>query len=322
MLDCTLRRVLKTTTRGKSLFSLDPYDCTRSWVANQIFRFRWRESASVFRHATPYISPGKINLVDTHREGDWTLEAVTGHGLQRLQQIACVKERTAINGCIIQYSTVVYTCQYVLADASVRTRARTSRQVCVHVHTDIQSRDTCVLHIHVYVYIDTTERGVLFTARGRYCRQERLSGITRSRARVREMDGRKRPRTTKGDDTLCSTLFSVYFSTSISPIRYRFFVNTVLRVGSIIVWHPQLSLSLFLFLCLCYSLPLPHIFIALDIRVLRFWPLPPFLSSSSRTRCLLPSRDHSSLPSLFILYSASLFWSHSTGSTCSRVHSQ
>jgi len=58
---------------------------------------------------TPRISPGKINLVDTHREGDWTLEAVTGHGLQRLQQIACVKERTAINGCIIQYSVVVYT---------------------------------------------------------------------------------------------------------------------------------------------------------------------------------------------------------------------
>lgn len=51
----------------------------------------------------PRISHGKINLADTHREGDWTLDAVTGHGLQRLQQIACVKERTAINGCIIQY---------------------------------------------------------------------------------------------------------------------------------------------------------------------------------------------------------------------------
>lgn len=153
-----------------------------------------------------------------------------------------------------------YIRQYVLADASVRTRARTSRQVCVHVqHRYTKSGYMCV-YIHVYVYIDTTERGVLFTARGRYCRQERLSGITRSRARVREMDGRKRPRTTKGDDTLCSTLFSVYFSTSISPIRYRFFVNTVLRVGSIIVWHPQLSLSLSLSMSLLLSSSSSHLY--------------------------------------------------------------
>lgn len=79
-----------------------------------------------FSRRHPVYRPGKINLVDTHREGDWTLEAVTGHGLQRLQQIACVKERTAINGCIIQYSVVVYTAIRVCRRecASVRTSVR------------------------------------------------------------------------------------------------------------------------------------------------------------------------------------------------------
>lgn len=101
----------------------------------RIFRSRGGSARPVFV-TTPRISPGKINLVDTHREGDWTLEAVTGHGLQRLQQIACVKERTAINGCIIQYSVVVYTAIHVCRRecASVRTRAHVHLAVYICAH--------------------------------------------------------------------------------------------------------------------------------------------------------------------------------------------
>lgn len=132
-------------------------------------------------------------------------------------------------------------------------------------------------------------------AAGIAIRRGSAARITRSRARERETDGRKRPWTTKGDDTLCSTLFSVYFSTSISPIRYRSFVNIVLRMGSIIVWHPHLFL--FLFLCLWYSLSLSHIFIALDtiVYVSVFPPLPPL------------SCRHRRPPAFFFLASILLF---------------
>lgn len=45
------------------------------------------------------------------------------------------------------------------------------------------------MHIYMYIYIDTTERSVLFTARGRYCREERLSGTHNPFARSRARDG-------------------------------------------------------------------------------------------------------------------------------------
>lgn len=87
-----------------------------------------------------------------------------------------------------------YIRQYVLANAKCAYAcacARASRQVCVHMYTDIQSRvHICIyIRIYVYIYIDTTERSVLFTARGRYCRQERLSGAHNPFARSRARDG-------------------------------------------------------------------------------------------------------------------------------------
>lgn len=102
------RKVSQTRSKSTVYARVHPRDAM--WGGDE--EEEWREgggrgdrgdrSRRVFTEP-PRISHGKINLADTHREGDWTLDAVTGHGLQRLQQIACVKERTAINGCIIQY---------------------------------------------------------------------------------------------------------------------------------------------------------------------------------------------------------------------------
>lgn len=131
---------------------------------------REKRACTIFT-TPPRISPGKINLVDTHREGDWTLEAVTGHGLQRLQQIACVKERTAINGCIIQYSVVVYTLIRVPAARVYVRRARA--RVCIWLRVRLNTRThvcrrcrmratmcVCIAlgDVYVYVHIDSTAR--------------------------------------------------------------------------------------------------------------------------------------------------------------------
>lgn len=116
----------------------------------------------------------------------------------------------------------------------------------------------------------------------------------------------------------CAPPFSwVYFSTSISPIRYRSFANTALRTRSIIV-HPHLYLSLLLSLSLFLvlrasrcSFTLFHIFIAArcrHIHVLRFCvpsppPSPPSRSHRENLSLLLSRPFFSTLsfrPSFFV----------------------
>lgn len=217
--------------------------------------------------------------MDTHREGDWTLEAVTGHGLQRLQQIACVKERTAINGCIIQYSVVVYTAIRVCRRECVSVRARVRVHLAAHIRAHRRRVHVCrYIYIYTYVYIDTTEwvhieRGVLCTARGRYC-QERLSGAHNPFTNERETDGQNRPRATKRTDICVPVLHPVLgftFRRVFRRLDIALLQTTAWRARSIIVRHPHLFLSLSpsfffsLFVPRC-SHPLLHVFIAARCR--------------------------------------------------------
>lgn len=135
----------------------------------------------------PRISHGKINLADTHREGDWTLDAVTGHGLQRLQQIACVKERTAINGCIIQYrgggrgrgrgegaGVCVSKCKRERRDANAKGPH--------HLEERIEEPRNEALDVYIYISPSSKKRERIWAARGSVRRVCALRKTTKPRA--------------------------------------------------------------------------------------------------------------------------------------------
>lgn len=211
--------------------------------------------------------------------------------------------------------------------------ARLRAPCCIHIYAHTNGVYMCA-DIYTYVYIDTTEwvhieRGVLCTARGRYCRQERLSGAHNPFANERETNGRKRPRATKRADICVLVLHPVLgftFRRVFRRLDIALLQTTAWRARSIIVRHPHLSFSLSLSLSFsrssCLALILSFTYLSpLDAVIYVYFVSVP------ASLFLLPSRKplppaHSSLVSPFIFHSSSLFWSHSTGSTCSCVQPQ
>lgn len=158
------RTKYRSTRSGNTVYARSRNVASRRWRRmEEGGGDRGDRSRRVFTEP-PRISHGKINLADTHREGDWTLDAVTGHGLQRLQQIACVKERTAINGCIIQYrgergggrgegaGVCVSKCKRERRDANAKGPHHLER-------IEEPRNEALGIYIYVYIYI---RRGISF----------------------------------------------------------------------------------------------------------------------------------------------------------------
>lgn len=186
------RKVSQTRSKSTVYARVHPRDAM--WGGDE--EEEWREgggrgdrgdrSRRVFTEP-PRISHGKINLADTHREGDWTLDAVTGHGLQRLQQIACVKERTAINGCIIQYrgggrgrgrgegaGVCVSKCKRERRDANAKGPH--------HLEERIEEPRNEALDVYIYISPSSKKRERIWAARGSVRRVCALRKTTKPRA--------------------------------------------------------------------------------------------------------------------------------------------
>lgn len=218
--------VLKTTTCPAVVIPLVGHDLLRAIDFSFLARRARTAPAYAFHNATPYIawenkscghSPGgrldtggchrtrvAATATDRVREREdgyqWLHYTILGGSIyaDTCAGGASVRERLARSRAPISprvsLNTRVYTRAYVCTDSSASTGERRARARAVH--------------------------------RGRYSRQPSRGGgsparITRSRERRKRARRRETAYVRR-----CSTLFSVYFPTSISPIRYRSFANT------------------------------------------------------------------------------------------------
>lgn len=120
------------------------------------------------------------------------------------------------------------------------------------------------------------------------------------RRREWEQNGRKWSRTTKEDNDMCACVLHpvsrIYFSTSISPIRYRSFANMVLYECVRLLYDILVSLSLSFTPSLTLLSPLTSSYTCMYTSFLSSLFIPswtPFLlvHSSYLSLCILPSRS-------------------------------
>lgn len=194
-----------------------------------------------------------------------------------------------------------YIRQYVFAPARMRECAYARSRAPCRARMCTPKARTCV-DTHTYLYIDTTERvhterGVLCTARGRYCRQERLSGAHNPFTSERATNGRNRPRTTRRDD-MCVPVLHPFLGFTFRRVFRRLDIALLqtLRCERVRLLYILISISLFLSFSLFLvprasrcSFTLFHIFIAArcrHIHALRFCvpspPPPPILFPSRK----------------------------------------